>query len=151
MRRGFIYRVAVIDWYSRRVLAFRVFNQFTTDFCLDAVREAIHRFGAPEIFYTDPGSQFTSTDFTGLLKAQGIRTAWTARASGGTTSSSSGCGGRLSTRRPISGPTTACRRPRPTWQPICISTTHAGRIRRLTARPPDGVYFAGLPAEKAAA
>lgn len=73
MRRGFVYLVAVVDWYSRKVLSWRVSNTLTTDFCLDAVREAIHRYGTPEIFNTDQGSQFTSTDFTGLLKEHGIR------------------------------------------------------------------------------
>jgi putative transposase len=73
MRRGFVYLVAVLDWYSRRVLSWRVSNTLTTDFCLDAVREAIARHGRPEIFNTDQGSQFTSSEFTGLLKEQGIQ------------------------------------------------------------------------------
>ena len=73
MRRGFLYLFAVIDWYSRRVLAWRLSNTLTTDFCLDAVREAIHRHGCPEIFNTDQGCQFTSGEFTGMLKAHGIR------------------------------------------------------------------------------
>lgn len=73
MRRGFIYLVAVLDWHSRRVLSWRVSNTLTTDFCLDAVREAIARYGTPEIFNTDQGSQFTSSEFTGLLKAHGIQ------------------------------------------------------------------------------
>jgi putative transposase len=73
MRRGFVYLVAVVDWFSRKVLSWRVSNTLTTDFCLDAVREAIHRYGVPEIFNTDQGSQFTSTDFTTLLKENGIR------------------------------------------------------------------------------
>jgi putative transposase len=73
MRRGFVYLVAVVDWFSRKVLSWRISNTLTTDFCLDAVREAIHRYGTPEIFNTDQGSQFTSTDFTALLKDHGIR------------------------------------------------------------------------------
>lgn len=73
MRRGFVYLVAVIDWYSRRVLSWRVSNTMSTDFCLDAVREAIARHGTPEIFNTDQGSQFTSSDFTQLLKDHSIR------------------------------------------------------------------------------
>jgi putative transposase len=72
MRRGFVYLAAVLDWHSRRVLAWRVSNTLTTDFCLDAVREAIARHGTPEIFNTDQGSQFTSSDFTDLLKAHDI-------------------------------------------------------------------------------
>jgi len=73
MRRGFVYLVAVVDWFSRKVLSWRISNTLTTDFCLDAVNEAIHRYGKPEIFNTDQGSQFTSADFTQLLKAHGIR------------------------------------------------------------------------------
>jgi putative transposase len=72
MRRGFVYLAAVMDWHSRRVLAWRVSNTLTTDFCIDAVREAIARHGTPEIFNTDQGSQFTSSDFTDLLKEHGI-------------------------------------------------------------------------------
>jgi putative transposase len=73
MRRGFVYLCAVIDWYSRRVLAWRLSNTLTTDFCVEAVEEAITRYGRPDIFNTDQGSQFTSTEFTGLLKANGIQ------------------------------------------------------------------------------
>ena len=73
MHRGFVYLVAVIDWHSRKVLSWRLSNTLTTDFCLEAVSEAITRFGKPEIFNTDQGSQFTSSDFTGLMKDNGIR------------------------------------------------------------------------------
>jgi putative transposase len=73
MRRGFLYLVAVMDWASRKVLSWRVSNTMETDFCIAAVEEAIARFGAPEIFNTDQGSQFTSERFTGVLAAVGIR------------------------------------------------------------------------------
>ena len=73
MRRGFVYLFAVLDWASRRVLAWRLSNTLTTDFCLDAVQEAVVRYGTPEIFYTDQGCQFTSHEFTGLLAQQGIQ------------------------------------------------------------------------------
>ena len=73
MRRGFVYLFAVLDWASRRVLAWRRSNTLTTDFCLDAVREAITQYGPPEIFNTDQGCQFTSLEFTGLLKDQSIQ------------------------------------------------------------------------------
>jgi putative transposase len=72
MRRGFVYLFAVMDWASRRVLSWRVSNTMTTDFCIEAVQEAIARYGAPEIFNTDQGSQFTSLEFTQLLKDHGI-------------------------------------------------------------------------------
>ena len=68
MRRGFVYLVAIVDWTSRRVLAWRLSNTLTTDFCVDALQEAITRYGKPEIFNTDQGSQFTSLDFTQVLK-----------------------------------------------------------------------------------
>lgn len=73
MRRGFVYLFAVLDWASRRVLAWRRSNTLTTDFCMEAVREAITRYGKPDIFNTDQGCQFTSLEFTGLLKDQGIQ------------------------------------------------------------------------------
>jgi putative transposase len=73
MQRGFVYLFAVLDWASRRVLAWRLSNTLTTDFCLDAVREAITQYGRPEIFNTDQGCQFTSLEFTRLLKDQGIQ------------------------------------------------------------------------------
>jgi putative transposase len=72
MKRGFVYLFAVMDWASRRVLSWQLSNTLTTDFCLEAVQQAIDRHGAPEIFNTDQGSQFTSTDFTDLLKGNGI-------------------------------------------------------------------------------
>lgn len=73
MKRGFVYLFAVIDWASRRVLSWRLSNTLTTDFCKEAVEEAINRYGKPEIFNTDQGCQFTSLDFTGLLKDNGIQ------------------------------------------------------------------------------
>lgn len=73
MARGFVYLAAVLDWYSRRVLAWRVSISMDTSFCLEALEEALHRHGTPEIFNTDQGSQFTSEAFTSLLKCHGIR------------------------------------------------------------------------------
>ena len=73
MQRGFVYLFAVLDWASRRVLAWRLSNTLTTDFCLEAVQEALANYGAPGIFNTDQGCQFTSQEFTGLLKDHGIQ------------------------------------------------------------------------------
>ena len=73
MARGFVYLAAVVDWYTRRVLTWRLSITMTADFCLEAVDEAVSRHGAPDIFNTDQGSQFTSEAFTGLLKQHGIR------------------------------------------------------------------------------
>ena len=73
MRKGFVYLAAVLDWHSRKVLAHRVSITMETDFCIEAVEEAIRRYGIPDIFNTDQGSQFTSEAFTGLLKQNNIR------------------------------------------------------------------------------
>ena len=73
MARGFVYLAAVMDWHSRKVLAWRVSVTMDTDFCVEALEESLGRHGAPEIFNTDQGSQFTSDAFTGLLKANGIQ------------------------------------------------------------------------------
>ncbi len=67
MARGFVYLAAVVDWFSRRVLSHRVSITMEADFCIDALEEALAKHGRPEIFNTDQGSQFTSTDFTGVL------------------------------------------------------------------------------------
>ena len=73
MRRGFLYLVAVMDWASRRVLAWRLSNTMEADFCIEALDEALARHGRPEIFNTDQGSQFTSPRFVEVLTAAGVR------------------------------------------------------------------------------
>lgn len=73
MAKGFVYVVAIMDWYSRKVLSWRVSNSMDTDFCVEALETAISRYGAPEIFNTDQGAQFTSEAFTGVLSAAGIK------------------------------------------------------------------------------
>jgi putative transposase len=73
MRRGFLYLVAIMDWATRKVLSWRVSNTMDVEFCLEALEEALERFGKPEIFNTDQGSQFTSPRFTGVLQDAGVR------------------------------------------------------------------------------
>ena len=73
MRKGTLYLAAVLDWATRRVLAWRLSNTLTTDFCLEAVEEALHRYEAPDIFNTDQGSQFTRHAFVDLIQSHGIR------------------------------------------------------------------------------
>ncbi len=73
MAKGFVYLVAIIDWYSRKVLSHRLSNTLDSDFCVEALEEAIAVYGAPEIFNTDQGSQFTSEDFTDVLKDHKIK------------------------------------------------------------------------------
>ena len=73
MAKGFMYLVAIMDWHSRRVLSWRVSNTLDTGFCIEALEEALQRYGAPEIFNTDQGAQFTSEAFTDVLKDHGHR------------------------------------------------------------------------------
>ena len=73
MRRGFLYLVAVMDWHSRKVLSWRLSNTLDADFCVAALQEALAKYGTPEIFNTDQGGQFTSLDFTQMLKDAGVR------------------------------------------------------------------------------
>jgi len=72
MAKGFVYLVVIMDWVSRAVLAWRASNTLDADFCVEALEEALSRYGRPEIFNTDQGSQFTSDDFTGALKRHGV-------------------------------------------------------------------------------
>ena len=72
MAHGFLYLVAIIDWASRAVLAWRLSNTMDTGFCLEALDEALARYGKPQIFNTDQGAQFTSVAFTGKLESAGI-------------------------------------------------------------------------------
>ena len=73
LARGFVYLVAIMDWYSRKVLSWRISNTMDAEFCVDSLEEAIRTHGKPEIFNSDQGSQFTSDAFTGVLKREGIR------------------------------------------------------------------------------
>lgn len=73
MRKGFLYLVAIMDWFTRKVLAWRISNTLEADFCVEALNEAIHKFGPPEIMNTDQGSQFTSFAWTDRLKRTGTR------------------------------------------------------------------------------
>jgi len=73
MARGFLYLVAIMDWYSRKVLSWRLSNTLDTEFCVGALEEALRYHGVPEIFNTDQGAQFTSEAFTGKLKEAQVR------------------------------------------------------------------------------
>ena len=73
MAKGFAYLVAIIDLYSRKVMSWRLSNTMDASFCIEALEDAIQRFGPPEIFNTDQGSQFTSDSFTSVLKAHGVK------------------------------------------------------------------------------
>lgn len=73
MRRGFLYLVAIMDWHSRKVLSWRLSNSMDAGVCVEALKDALDRYGSPEIFNTDQGSQFTSTDFTDVLRDAKIK------------------------------------------------------------------------------
>lgn len=99
--QGFLYLVAIIDWASRAVLAWRLSNTMDTSFCVSALEEALARFGRPEIFNTDQDSQFTSAVFTGTLAAAGVRISMDGRGRWMDNVPSSGCGARSNTRTSI--------------------------------------------------
>lgn len=80
MRRGFLYLVAIMDWASRKVLSWRLSNSLDADFCVSALREALSKYGKPEIFNTDQGSQFTSISFTQTLKDAAVKISMDGRA-----------------------------------------------------------------------
>ncbi len=73
LARGFAYLVAIMDWHSRRVLSWRLSNTLDSDFCVEALQEALSRFGQPGIFNSDQGSQFTAWAFTDILRAAGVK------------------------------------------------------------------------------
>ena len=73
MAKGFVYLVVIMDWYSRKVLSWRVSNTMDSEFCVDALEEALYRHDTPEIFNTDQGAQFTGEAFTKVLKATEIQ------------------------------------------------------------------------------
>ena len=73
MKRGFLYLAAIMDWFTRKVLSWRLSNTMDAEFCIEALRDALMRYGTPEIFNTDQGSQFTTPRFTGLLEERQIR------------------------------------------------------------------------------
>ena len=94
MRKGLLYLVAIMDWFTRKVLAWRISNTLEADFCLEALNEAIHKLGPPEIMNTHQGSQFTFFDWTDRLKRAKTKILWTVKLGIWTTSSSSASGGR---------------------------------------------------------
>ena len=73
LANGLVYLVAIMDWHSRKILSWRLSNTMASDFCIDALEEAINRYGAPEIFNTDQGAQFTIDAFTGILKLAKVK------------------------------------------------------------------------------
>jgi transposase InsO family protein len=128
MARGFVYLVAVVDWFSRRVLSWRVSITMDVSFCIEALEEALSKYGKPEIFNTDQGSQFTSEAFTGGSRKKGSTSAWMARAGGATTSSWSASGVRSSTSTSICTPTSRWQKPGARSAATWSSTTAAAPL-----------------------
>jgi len=137
MAKGFLYLVVIMDWASRAVLTWRLSNTLGADFCVEALEEALSRYGRPEIFNTDQGSQFTSDDFTGTLRRHEVTISMDGKslprrrpgAAAWTTSSSSGCGAASNTRRSISTPMRRSPRRRLASTPGSASTTRSASTR----------------------
>ena len=137
MAKGFVYLVVIMDCVSRAVLAWRLSNTLGADFCVEALEEALARYGRPEIFNTDQGSQFTSDDFTGTLKRHGVTISMDGKslpsrkrgAGAWTTSLSSGCGAVSNTRRSTSTLMRLWPKPRPVLAPGWTFTTRNASIR----------------------
>jgi putative transposase len=94
MAKGFVYLAVVLDWFSRRVLAWRVSITMEASFCIETLEDALAKHGKSDIFNTDQGSQFTCEAFTDVLRKHEIKISMDGRGLGGTTCSSSGCGGQ---------------------------------------------------------
>jgi putative transposase len=101
MARGFIYLAVVLDWFSRRVLSWRLLITMEAAFCVATLEDALPRYGKSDIFNTDQGSQFRARPSPACSPATTLRSAWTAKGLGGTMSSSSGCGAASNMRRCI--------------------------------------------------
>lgn len=101
MREGFLYLIAVLDWATRKVLTWRLSNSLTTDFCVDALEDAIATFGRPKIFNTDQGCQLPIPLLPTFSRTTGSRSAWTAKVLGVTTYLLSAFGDQSSTRKYI--------------------------------------------------
>ncbi len=112
--KGFVYLVAVMDWYSRKVLNWRISNSMAASFCVDCLEEALRNFGKPEIFNSDQGSQFTSTDFTGVLKPEEIKISTDKRGRAFDNISWSGFGATSSTKMSTS-------KAMPRWASCCLA------------------------------
>ena len=134
MARGFVYMAAAVDWYSRRVLAWKLSTTMDVHLCLEAVEEAMANYDTPEIMNTDQGSQFTSQAFTGLLKDNGIRISMDGKGPGGTMCLWNGFGDHSSTKTFIFMPTTRSQRPEPGWIAISGSTTADDLTAVLTGK-----------------
>ncbi len=130
MRRGFLYLVVVLDWATRRVLAWRLSNTLTMDFCLDALAAAIQADGCPGSSTPTRGASSPARPSSGRFSNTASRSAWTGRAPGATTCSSSASGRASSTRKSHSTRMTRAQRPSGISPPTLHSTTPVGPTQR---------------------
>ncbi|SLM45686.1 transposase [Nitrospira sp. ND1] len=151
LARGFVYLFAVLDWASRRVLAWRLSNTLTTDFCLEAVRDALAHDGTPDIFNTDQGCQFTSQEFTGLLTHHGIQISMDGKAVGGITCSWNDSGKVSNTRRSMCTRTTPSVRPTRGVERYLTFYNQTRPHQALDGQTPDQVYYDNLTTRLTAA
>ena len=128
MRHGFLYLVAVLDWATRRVLAWRLSNTLTTDCCLDALEAAIRDYGCPEILNTDQGSQFTSTAFVSLVQQHGIQLSMDGKGAWRDNLFVERLWKSVKYEEVYLHAYDTAPRPAPNWPSISTSTTGAGRI-----------------------
>ena len=149
MARGFVYLAVVLDWFSRRVLAWRVSITMEAAFCVETLEDALAHHGKPDIFNTDQGSQFTGLAFTGVLADNGITISMDGKGAWRDNVFVSGCGAASNTRRCICAPTTASARPR-----LDRRYPDFYNARRphssLDGMTPDQAYFPPLPLRLAA-
>ena len=137
MASGVVSLVAVVDWFSRKVLAWRLSIPLETEPCVEALSKALARPGRPEIMRTDQeGARSPPSPFSRPCRTPRLRSAWTARARGATMSLSNGSGGRSQTRKSPCAPTVASRRRVAGWTAIGHSTTGAARIPHLAGKRP---------------
>ena len=134
-------------WASRAVLSWRLSNTMDASFCIEALREALARFGKPDIFNTDQGSQFTSGAFTGVLIAAGVRISMDGRGAFSTTCSSSGRGARSSMRMSTSRAMPTAARPAPASRRGSVFTMAGALHQAHGGRTPMAVWRAGTTGE----
>ena len=133
MARGFVYLAVVLDWFSRRVLSWRLSITMDAAFCVETLEDAMARHGKPESSTPTRARSLPGRAFTGVLADNGIAISMDGKAPGGTTCSSSGYGAASNTRRCICEPTTASARPALRSAATWTSTTQDDRTRALTA------------------
>ena len=136
MARGFVYLAVALDWFSRRVLAWRLSITMEAAFCIETLEDALARYGKPEIFNTDQGSQFTGQTFTGALAANGVAISMDGKGAWRDNVFVERLWRSVNTRRCICAPMTASAKLVLPSAGILTSTMAAGPTRALTATHP---------------